>query len=140
MTNRAKKQEEDASFSLSLSLSLSDNAAGTIPLGNRLLSRLQTLQLTNSRNLFHRAVAESCGTRVSFAEEQLFVSSRGTSASRNSNQERERERERDREREYWVGMVFWNEEIFEENFRGKFSRKSRAKKTYIAYIHALQIR
>ena len=99
MTNRAKKQEEDASFSLSLSLSLSDNAAGTIPLGNRLLSRLQTLQLTNSRNLFHRAVAESCGTRVSFAEEQLFVSSRGTSASRNSNQERERERERDRERE-----------------------------------------
>ena len=98
MTNRAKKQEEDASFSLSLSLSLSDNAAGTIPLGNRLLSRLQTLQLTNSRNLFHRAVAESCGTRVSFAEEQLFVSSRGTSASRNSNQEREREREREIER------------------------------------------
>lgn len=41
-----------------LSFSLSDNAAGTIPLGNRLLSRLQTLQLTNSRNLFHRAVAE----------------------------------------------------------------------------------
>ena len=99
MTNRAKKQEEDASFSLSLSLSLSDNAAGTIPLGNRLLSRLQTLQLTNSRNLFHRAVAESCGTRVSFAEEQLFVSSRGTSASRNSNQERESETERERERE-----------------------------------------
>ena len=44
-------------------------------------------------------MAESCGTRVSFAEEQLFVSSRGTSASRNSNQERERERERETERE-----------------------------------------